>query len=256
MKKIMTLLLCFMIVLSAVSYADAGYEQKMIELHRLSDKSVQFLRDHSIDFTIFEGVEAYPEDHPVNHNATIESLIMQAGAYNFTDEQIYNYLKSSLNYKREIIGGKYDNTGRKRVIIPDCSLTVNEQKVESKEGLYPVICYNEIMYYPMTWHHSRLLGLATNWDRVSETLSIDKCDRENELPDYKGVYYDNSEEYLYADIARYDIIINGKKYDNTSEEYPVLTFRDITYFPLTYNLIANEFGWQYSYTAETGLIIK
>ncbi len=254
--KVLSIVICFVLLSNLSVFADAAYEQKMIEAHRLSDKSVSFLREHNIDFTIFEGVEIYPDDHPINHNSMIESIIMQAGAYNFTDEQIYNYLSSSLNYKATIMGGKYDNTGRKRIFIPDYKLTVNDNPVKSNDSLYPIISYNDIMYYPMTWHHSRLLGIATDWSSDTNTLSIDKCERENELPEYTGTYFDNTEEYQYAAVADYDIIINGKKIDNLTQEYPILTFRQITYFPLTWNLIVDEFGWNYSFDTENGLVIK
>lgn len=50
--------------------------------------------------------------------------------------------------------------------------------------------------------------------------------------------------------------MNGKKIDNSKEEYPLLTFRNVTYFPLTWHFAAEEFGWEYLFDGENGLSIS
>jgi len=44
--------------------------------------------------------------------------------------------------------------------------------------------------------------------------------------------------------------------DNTKEEYPLLLFRGLTYFPLTWRFAVDEFGWAYSFNHKDGLIIN
>ena len=51
------------------------------------------------------------------------------------------------------------------------------------------------------------------------------------------------------------ILVNGKQIENSSEEYPVLRFRDVTYLPLTWRFAVEEFGWEYSYSQEYGISI-
>lgn len=48
--------------------------------------------------------------------------------------------------------------------------------------------------------------------------------------------------------------MNGKLVDNIKDEYPLLSFRDVTYFPMTWNI--EEFGWEYSFNNGNGLIIN
>ena len=47
----------------------------------------------------------------------------------------------------------------------------------------------------------------------------------------------------------------GKAIDNKKEEYPLLVFRDITYFPLTWRFAVDEFGWNYTFDSTKGLNI-
>ena len=51
------------------------------------------------------------------------------------------------------------------------------------------------------------------------------------------------------------ITVNGKSIDNSKEEYPLLVFRDVTYFPLTWRFAVDEFGWNYTFDGKTGLNI-
>ena len=41
-----------------------------------------------------------------------------------------------------------------------------------------------------------------------------------------------------------------------TEPYPLLTFRDVTYFPLTWRFAVDMFHWEYSFDSENGLVIN
>ena len=58
-----------------------------------------------------------------------------------------------------------------------------------------------------------------------------------------------------AQFVEGPIRVNGTSVDNAAEPYPLLLFRDVTYFPLTWRFAVNEFGWQYSFDSENGLVI-
>jgi hypothetical protein len=58
-----------------------------------------------------------------------------------------------------------------------------------------------------------------------------------------------------AQIPSTAVTINNKTIDNTKEEYPLLSFRDITYFPLTWRFAHEEFGWDYGWDNHEGLSI-
>lgn len=63
-------------------------------------------------------------------------------------------------------------------------------------------------------------------------------------------------QYQTAVIPSFPISINGKNIDNQKEEYPLLSFRDITYFPMTWEFGVDEFGWDYHFDSKNGLVIR
>lgn len=251
--RLFSLILCLMMFFDFNVMAQSS-EEEIISLYRLSDKAVEFMREHNVDFSLFEGAEVYPEDHPTNYSRSIESLIMQSQAYGFTDEQISDYIKGLINTKPTIIGGPYDNTGRKKIIVPEYPFVINGVSIDYKDSQYPVISYNDITYFPMTWHYCRMLGVTTDWS-MEKGLYITKEQSHAEPLEYNKA--DNkSERNLYAVVPEYDIFVNEKKIDNNSEEYPVLNFRNVTYFPLTWDCITNELGWTYIFDTEKGIKIE
>lgn len=119
---------------------------------------------------------------------------------------------------------------------------------------YPLLVYKDITYFPMTWNYSRLLNLNTSWTQ-EKGLEIGQDDSAK----WKGFDYDtrNAKNRINqtARIVNSPVTVNGKSIDNAREPYPLLIFRDITYFPLTWRFAVDEFGWKYSYTANDGLRI-
>lgn len=141
------------------------------------------------------------------------------------------------------------------VTIPTFPIIINGSVVDNENLQYPYIVYNNITYYPMTYSGSRFLGLDTNWTS-SEGLSINKLGTGSVgNGDSTKSNQKNSGSYPAA-LSLGKIKINDKNIDNLTEEYPILTFRDVTYFPLTWKFAVTEFGWEYSYTNETGLVIN
>lgn len=138
------------------------------------------------------------------------------------------------------------------VSLPTFKITMNNIKIDNNERLYPIIVYKDITYVPMTYRDSRFLGLETKWS-FEEGLQVNKISTTiNYNPD-RG--YSGSElEKAYIPESR--IRVNGKEIYNKSEAYPLLLFRDITYFPLTWRFMVDEFGWSSSFDAVNGLIIN
>lgn len=139
-----------------------------------------------------------------------------------------------------------------QVTLPRFDVTLNGHMIDNDSRQYPLILYKGITYFPMTYYDSRFLGLYTLWDA------------ENGL----GVYtYDGVSAYHIdttgtknrksdvAQIAQGKITVNGLYIDNKAEKYPLLLFRDVTYFPLTWRFAVNEFGWSYRFDNTNGLVI-
>ena len=140
-----------------------------------------------------------------------------------------------------------------QVTLPGFTVTLNGQSTSNEYSKYPLIVYKDITYFPMTYYDCRLLGLKTDW--TAETgLVIDK--NEDYFYEYlREVNNSKNSRKQTAKIADEKITVNGKVIDNSKEEYPLLVFRDITYFPLTWRFAAEEFGWDYHFDQKDGLVI-
>jgi len=139
------------------------------------------------------------------------------------------------------------------VSLPSFKVTLNGSEINNSYSKYPLIVYNDITYFPMTFGGCRYLGLETKWDQ-KEGLEINKTNISYPLDEYK-TNQKNSTKYT-ALIPEFNIKINGKTVDKNNAEYPLLTFRNITYFPLTWEYGVNEFGWDYYFDNKDGLVIK
>ncbi|OPH62211.1 hypothetical protein BC351_02530 [Paenibacillus ferrarius] len=139
-----------------------------------------------------------------------------------------------------------------RVTLPDFVVNLNGHTVENQYRKYPLLVYRDITYFPMTWNDTRLLGLEANWS-PSEGLTIKQSQVTSSYEPYKT---DRRNAAAYAaEVPASSVTINGKTIDNSKEEYPLLSFRDMTYFPLTWGFAHNEFGWDYRWDDAKGLSI-
>lgn len=145
------------------------------------------------------------------------------------------------------------------VTLPTFPVTLNGVTMEQSKSQYPMLVYKDITYVPMTWADTRLLGLESNWTQQAG-LTIAKAatvqDQKTAQNAYKPYTTSTANAQSYKAVtASGKITVNGKAITNSSEEYPLLVFRDITYFPLTWRFAVNEFGWQYSFDQKNGLVI-
>ncbi|MCH4890854.1 hypothetical protein EZV73_24960 [Acidaminobacter sp. JC074] len=139
------------------------------------------------------------------------------------------------------------------VTIPEFDVTVDGQAVDNENNAYPLIVYNDITYFPMTWNFTRSLGLKTDW-HADTGLVIGKTDPLEKLQIDTSVKNDLSKTYT-ASVADFKIGLNNKTIDNKTEKYPILLFRDVTYFPLTWRFAVEEFGWKSDFNPTSGLNI-
>ncbi len=138
--------------------------------------------------------------------------------------------------------------------LPVCRVTLNNVEIDNTYREYPFLQYRNIVYFPMTYFDCRFLGVETVWDNDNQKLSIGKSSVRGEYcPDIGSEK--NIENYT---VEKYynSVVVNGKEIITANEPYALLKFRDVIYFPLTWKYSVEEFGWQYSYDAETGLNIE
>jgi len=141
-----------------------------------------------------------------------------------------------------------------RVSLPSFPVTLNGIVIDNAYRQYPLIVYRGITYFPMTYYDNRLLGLETNWSPetglVIDQTGVTAAYREGRGKEKNG-------ESLTAAIRTGEVLLNGRAVSaDDGGEYPFLTFRDITYFPLTWKYAVEEFGWSYHFDVKSGLAIQ
>ncbi len=151
----------------------------------------------------------------------------------------------------------YASSHQVSVTIPNFQVKVNENWVDSHYEKYPLVVYKGITYFPLTWHWCSELGLNYSYTQkdglyiISDHMVIGEEDK----PSSQGGHFISNHDYS-AEIASYPVHINGKLIDNKSEEYPLLNFNGITYVPLTWQYVKNEFAWDMLWENGKGLEIS
>lgn len=126
----------------------------------------------------------------------------------------------------------------------------------SDDEYFPLLVYKNITYIPLTQKMAEHLNLWVHWDSESTSLHIKKNSMKNDFLSDFGTPSKNKVQFFKATKANYPIFVNGQKLNLSAEPYPVLNFRNITYFPLTWRFAVKEFGWQYHFSAKEGLNIR
>ncbi len=130
------------------------------------------------------------------------------------------------------------------VVIPDYQIIIDDSAVYYADSIYPFLNYKGITYLPMTYEYSRAMNLTTDWlEGTAFMVAYQPTDEP--LPIYETI---TNKKYNTAVVPTgYNIYVNAKKVDNNTTEYPLLNFRGVTYFPLSWEYAVEEFGWQMSF---------
>lgn len=139
------------------------------------------------------------------------------------------------------------------VALPEFDVSINGSVIDNSIVEFPFITYKGITYMPMTWDYSSALGLGLKWSNETG-LKINKKNSRIVFESKGGFKNDIFKKYS-ATIVSSDVNVNGKDLDNSSEKYPILNFRNITYFPMTYDFMAKEFGAKYTWDNDKGLSV-
>lgn len=127
------------------------------------------------------------------------------------------------------------------------SLVADNSSVE-----FPLITYKDITYFPMTYDLCMMLGLNSGFDE-QKGLYITKHYQDahgrelKHFGEYRKNYYNKNYD---ATIPTYPIYLNGIRIDNSKEEYPLLNFRGVTYFPMTWRFAYEELNFDIEWSEE------
>lgn len=138
------------------------------------------------------------------------------------------------------------------VTIPSFQVTVNGKDIKSTQMQYPMIVYKDITYFPLTWGWEKELGLACSYTKEDGLYIANYVSEVEGDILHEGSYQPAASKHT-AVIPTYPVYINGQEIDNNKEEYPLLNFRNVTYFPLTWSYIVEEFGWDKTWSPTDGL---
>lgn len=137
------------------------------------------------------------------------------------------------------------------VQVPQFAVMLNDEVYDNRHAKYPLLVYNDVTYFPMTYQLTRSLGLVTGWEEGKGLYIAQHTEWEQGEPDMTG---NNRLGGRYqATVPNYPIYVNGWQVKNSGEQYPLLNFRNVTYFPLSWHYAHDEFGWNINWDAKTGL---
>lgn len=143
--------------------------------------------------------------------------------------------------------------GAIEVKMPKFQIYLNDELIDNARSKYPVFVYKNIAYFPMTWNYAQALGIKTEWN-AKTGFSVSRTDN---LPaPLKQEEGTPPESKIYAKMPEFNIYVNDQIIDNTSEEYPVLVYNHITYFPMTWKFAVEELELKIKFASNTFHISK
>lgn len=145
----------------------------------------------------------------------------------------------------------YADTESVEIVIPEFDVRVNGILIDTAHSQYPVITYKNITYFPMTSDY--LVGIGLNLSFTgAEGLKINVKKEIGKLEqNFLGASNLVGSSHT-AQITPFRVEVNGKVLNNAEEEYPILLYKNITYFPMTWRFAVTEFGWSTKWSASTG----
>lgn len=160
----------------------------------------------------------------------------------------------------------YAKSSQVNVITPPFQVTINDTVIDSSGSDYPLLFFNGIVYYPLTYYGNKFAGLQI-YNLSKENLRLmgdgditfvgNSQIAEKEYFSYAGNY--KNSPVMNADILDGRIALNelrlSKFIENEKNEFPFLMFRGIKYLPLTYKFATEQLDWSITFDAEKGLNI-
>lgn len=138
-----------------------------------------------------------------------------------------------------------------RVKIAPFYTQIQNVSVDNRYVEYPLITYKDITYFPMTYQLCAFLGLRSGFDPEKGLyITSIPCGYTADAPLFGGEAVNSLSASYKAVIPTYPVYLNGQLIDNSKEEYPLLNFRDITYFPMTWHFAYEELCFDITWSEE------
>lgn len=138
--------------------------------------------------------------------------------------------------------------------LPTFRVQINGTIVDSARAEFPLLVYKDITYMPMTYDFCNLIGLESSWTK-EEGLKVSIRNNDVIPTIIEPKKYKKNSSKMTAYVIETPVTINGKLIDNNKERYPLLRYRDITYFPLTFKFTSEAFNIYNNFNDGIGLQI-
>lgn len=144
-----------------------------------------------------------------------------------------------------------------RVNLPYFPIKINGQTLDQTYSQYPFLYYKDVTYLPLTWNNLQALGLRYGWSEEEGLWvqpNLDYPPPVVETPPAQDQMEGTNADRVYtAQLAQGPIRIGAASIDNSTEPYPFLMFRDVTYMPLTWHFVHDLLQMDIRWSEEEGL---
>ncbi|WP_426449870.1 hypothetical protein ACP26L_33220 [Paenibacillus sp. S-38] len=141
------------------------------------------------------------------------------------------------------------------VQVPAWPVELDGSALNRLQSTYPPLLFHDITYIPMTWDVSRAAGLQLKWSAETGLTIRSGVEERVPLSPAAKAGPPAGSRPLTAYVASFPITIDGRTVDLATDPYPPLLFRNVTYFPLTWEYTVETFGWTTSWDLHKGLSV-
>lgn len=134
--------------------------------------------------------------------------------------------------------------------LPRFKVTLNGKEYHSLNSRYPLFVYKGITYLPATYFTMRYMGIATEFQ--NGTLYLSKPNISGSFDDYP--MRQSNPKKIAVSRAKANLIVLGNEV--RSSQYPIMSFRNVMYLPMTWELMHDQLGMNYVFSESRGLIIQ
>ena len=146
------------------------------------------------------------------------------------------------------------SSGQVSATITTAKLVIDGFAVDNPRSQFPLLTYNDCMYFPITWNYMQALGLEKSGDfetglRISTNAQGAQQLIQDQMSDDRPSHVDGSD--VVADVRVAPIYVQGQLVEHLGSEWPFLFFRDVTYMPATWEYMVTLMGLEYEYDSTT-----
>ncbi len=121
---------------------------------------------------------------------------------------------------------------------------INGRRYKNSDIEYPFINYLGISYIPLTYYGCRMMGINCDWT-AEDGVILSGGGKVSE--DIVGKNNLQGGRYYKGKIYKGKITINGTVYEYGDTAYPLISFRDVVYLPVTWKTGMEALGIEYTF---------